>query len=46
MSEVLVRRKVLKSTAVACVLLLAVSELIGIAAMAAIRMGERGSRWW
>lgn len=46
MSEVLVGRRVLKNTALACVLLLAVSELIGLAAMAAIRIGDRGSCGW
>jgi hypothetical protein len=38
--------KAAKAVAVVGVLLLAVSELIGLAAMAAIHIGERGSRWW
>jgi hypothetical protein len=38
--------KAAKAVAVVGVLLLAVSELIGLAAMAAIRIGEKGSCGW
>jgi hypothetical protein len=38
--------KAAKALAVVGVLVLAVSELIGLAAMAAIRIGDRGSCGW
>jgi hypothetical protein len=38
--------KAAKAVAIAGVLLLAVSELIGLAAMTAIRIGEKGNFGW